>query len=46
MVAELFRVTATVLIAKGAEVAPAGTLTVPGTLATDGLLLDSATNAP
>ena len=39
-------VTALVAIGNVALAAPAGTVTLPGTEATDGLLLDSVTTAP
>ena len=46
MVAEVDAATALVVIVNGALVAPAGTVTLAGTEATDGLLLESATCAP
>ena len=45
MVAEVDAATALVVIVNGALVAPAGTVTLPGTVAA-GLLLDSVTCAP
>src|SRR2546428_606792 len=45
MVAEVDAATAVVVIVNGALLAPAGTVTLPGTVAA-GLLLDSVTGAP
>ena len=42
----VFERTFCVLTVKFAEVAPAGTVTLPGTVATEVLLLDSVTTAP